>query len=154
MRAADPSALNPASGCDDGRAQQDSASLASTQAAGVKTGFSLPGECLKAAEILKAFLADPASPRSALNAIPKAVLLRAKGLAVFSVVKAGFVFSGKGGTGVVVARLPDGSWSAPSLIMTGGLGWGLQIGADITVRLACPHPCASPCPTSPSQQLR
>lgn len=113
---------------------QDSASLASNQAAGIKTGFGLPGECLKAAEILKAFLADPASPKSALNAIPKAVLLNAKGLAIFSVVKAGFIFSGKGGTGVIVARLPDGSWSAPSLLMTGGVGWGLQAGADVTVR--------------------
>jgi lipid-binding SYLF domain-containing protein len=28
--------------------------------------------------------------------------------------------------------LPDGSWSAPSCIATGGVGWGLQIGADIT----------------------
>jgi hypothetical protein len=54
------------------------------------------------------------------------------GLAVFQVIKAGFVFSGKAGSGVVIARLPDGSWSAPSCIATGGLGWGLQIGADIT----------------------
>jgi lipid-binding SYLF domain-containing protein len=46
--------------------------------------------------------------------------------------KAGFVFSGKAGSGLVIARLPDGSWSAPSCIATGGLGWGLQIGADIT----------------------
>jgi len=42
------------------------------------------------------------------------------------------VFSGKAGSGLVIARLPDGSWSAPSCIATGGLGWGLQIGADIT----------------------
>jgi lipid-binding SYLF domain-containing protein len=42
------------------------------------------------------------------------------------------VFSGKAGSGIVIARLPDGSWSAPSCIATGGLGWGLQIGADIT----------------------
>ena len=46
--------------------------------------------------------------------------------------KAGFVFSGKAGSGLVIARLPDGSWSAPSCIATGGVGWGLQIGADIT----------------------
>lgn len=32
----------------------------------------------------------------------------------------------------MIARLPDGSWSAPSCIATGGMGWGLQIGADIT----------------------
>ncbi|KAI0373718.1 DUF500-domain-containing protein [Pilatotrama ljubarskyi] len=95
-------------------------------------GFSLPGEAEKAAKILESFLADPEHPESALNAIPKAVLQRARGLAIFSVVKAGFVFSGKAGSGIVIARLPDGSWSAPSCIATGGVGWGLQIGADIT----------------------
>ncbi len=59
-------------------------------------------------------------------------LLHALGLAVFQVLKAGFVFSGKAGSGLVISRLPDGSWSAPSCIATGGVGWGLQIGADIT----------------------
>jgi len=95
-------------------------------------GFSLPGEAEKAAKILESFLADPSHPESALNSIPKAVLQHARGLAVFQVLKAGFVFSGKAGSGLVIARLPDGSWSAPSCIATGGLGWGLQIGADIT----------------------
>ncbi|KAI9059264.1 DUF500-domain-containing protein [Trametes coccinea BRFM310] len=95
-------------------------------------GFSLPGEAEKAAKILASFLADPEHPESALNAIPKAVLQRARGLAIFQVVKAGFVFSGKVGSGIVIARLPDGSWSAPSCIATGGVGWGLQIGADVT----------------------
>jgi len=95
-------------------------------------GFSLPGEAEKAANILDSFLADPERPESALNSIPKAVLQRARGLAIFQVLKAGFVFSGKAGSGIVISRLPDGSWSAPSCIATGGLGWGLQIGADIT----------------------
>jgi len=94
--------------------------------------FSLPGEADKAAKILNSFLADPTHPESALNSIPKPVLQRARGLAIFQVLKAGFVFSGKAGSGLVIARLPDGSWSAPSCIATGGLGWGLQIGADIT----------------------
>lgn len=56
----------------------------------------------------------------------------ASGLAIFQVLKAGFVFSGKAGSGLVISRLPDGSWSAPSCIATGGVGWGLQVGADIT----------------------
>lgn len=94
--------------------------------------YRLPAECQRAASILQGFLADPSNPTSALNSIPKAVLLQAKGLAVFTVVKAGFVWSGKAGSGVVTARLPDGSWSAPSCIMTGGVGFGFQIGADIT----------------------
>jgi SH3 domain-containing YSC84-like protein 1 len=42
------------------------------------------------------------------------------------------MFTGKAGSGIVIARLPDGSWSAPSCIATGGLGWGPSIGADIT----------------------
>ncbi|TFK52495.1 DUF500-domain-containing protein [Heliocybe sulcata] len=95
-------------------------------------GFSLPGEAEKAAKILTSFLADPDHPESALNSIPKAVLQRARGLAIFQVLKAGFVFSGKAGSGLVIARMPDGSWSAPSCIVTGGVGWGLQIGADVT----------------------
>jgi len=95
-------------------------------------GFTLPGEAEKAARILESFLANPDLPESALNSIPKPVLQRARGLAIFQVLKAGFVFSGKAGSGLVIARLPDGSWSAPSCIATGGLGWGLQVGADIT----------------------
>ncbi|GAA5912413.1 hypothetical protein JCM8208_005162 [Rhodotorula glutinis] len=96
------------------------------------TGFKLENETLKAARILQAFLADPHHPESALNAIPKEVLARAKGLAIFTVLKAGFVWSGKAGSGVVIARLPDGTWSAPSCIATGGVGFGLQIGADLS----------------------
>lgn len=42
------------------------------------------------------------------------------------------MWSGKIGSGVVIARLPDGSWSAPSCIGTAAVGLGLQIGADLT----------------------
>ncbi|PWN24690.1 DUF500-domain-containing protein [Jaminaea rosea] len=104
----------------------------SEQAKIAQAGFSLPKECQRAATILQGFLADPSHPDTALNAIPKAVLNNAKGLAVFSVAKAGFLWSGKVGSGVVVARLEDGSWSAPSCIATGGVGFGFQIGADIS----------------------
>lgn len=31
------------------------------------------------------------------------------------------------GTGLVVARRSDGSWSAPSAIFSVGLGWGAQV---------------------------
>src|SRR5436189_1796795 len=63
--------------------------------------------------------------------IPASVLRRAKGLAIMSVVKAGLIFSGKEGKGVVVARTGHG-WSGPSFIATGGAGWGPQIGAEVT----------------------
>src|SRR5205809_6251150 len=65
------------------------------------------------------------------RAIPRDVLRHARGLAIMSVLKAGFIFSGKGGQGVVVARTPHG-WSGPSFIATGGGGWGLQAGAQVT----------------------
>src|ERR1044072_9213058 len=63
--------------------------------------------------------------------IPRSVLPNAKGLPILTVVKVGFGLSGKGGQGVVVARTGNG-WSGPSFIGTGGAGWGLQIGAQIT----------------------
>ena len=62
---------------------------------------------------------------------PPAVLKAAKGVAILTVTKAGFVVSGRGGTGVVVARLDKG-WSGPSSIGTGGLGFGFQAGVDVT----------------------
>src|SRR5437016_6722335 len=63
--------------------------------------------------------------------IPRDVLRHSKGLAIMTVVKAGLIFSGKGGQGVVVARTQHG-WSGPSFIATGGAGWGLQAGVEIT----------------------
>ena len=49
-----------------------------------------------------------------------------------TVAKAGFLFSGRIGFGLVVARLKNGSWSAPSAIGTASFGAGLQIGAELT----------------------
>jgi lipid-binding SYLF domain-containing protein len=63
--------------------------------------------------------------------IPEAVLRDAKGLAILTVLKAGFIFSGQGGWGVVVARTGKG-WSGPSGIGTGGAGFGFQVGAQVT----------------------
>jgi len=63
--------------------------------------------------------------------IPSRILRRARGLAIISVVKAGFIFSGKAGEGVVVARTGNG-WSGPSFLGTAGAGWGPQIGAQVT----------------------
>ena len=65
------------------------------------------------------------------TAIPPAVLRDAKGLAILTMTKAGFIVSGRGGTGVVVARTPKG-WSGPSAIGTGGLGVGFQAGVQVS----------------------
>jgi SH3 domain-containing YSC84-like protein 1 len=63
--------------------------------------------------------------------IPPAVLKAARGVAILTVTKAGFIGSVRGGSGVVVARLNKG-WSGPSEIGTGGLGAGFQAGVDVT----------------------
>ena len=65
------------------------------------------------------------------SSIPRSVLRHSKGLAIITVIKAGFVFTGKAGHGVVIARTEHG-WSGPSFISQGGAGWGLQIGAEAT----------------------
>lgn len=79
----------------------------------------------RSAEILRGFRSIPETE------IPPSVLRHARGLAIMSVVKVGFGVSGKGGQGVVVARNGDG-WSGPSFVGTGGAGWGLQLGAQLS----------------------
>jgi lipid-binding SYLF domain-containing protein len=37
---------------------------------------------------------------------------------------------GSGGAGIVMARLPDGSWSAPSAVSPNNLSVGLLLGVD------------------------
>src|SRR4030095_3210196 len=63
--------------------------------------------------------------------IPRRILSNARGLAIIRVFKGGFIFSGKGGQGVLVARTSNG-WSGPSFIGLGGAGWGLQVGGEMT----------------------
>ncbi|GJU33644.1 Ysc84 actin-binding domain-containing protein [Tanacetum coccineum] len=55
----------------------------------------------------------------------------AKGLAILTVAKAGMLLTYKLGTGLVMARRADGSWSAPSAIISAGLGWGAQAGGEL-----------------------
>lgn len=59
--------------------------------------------------------------------IPDAILRQAKGLAILTVVKVGMVVTYKIGTGIVIARREDGSWSPPSAISSFGVGWGAQV---------------------------
>ncbi|EGW33339.1 uncharacterized protein SPAPADRAFT_50230 [Spathaspora passalidarum NRRL Y-27907] len=92
---------------------------------------SLRSESKKAAKILASFV-KPNQLAGPDQVIPPRILQNAKGLAIITVLKAGFLFSGRAGSGVIVARLPDGSWSPPSAIVTAGAGVGGQIGAELT----------------------
>lgn len=87
--------------------------------------------CRKAAKVLASFV-KPNQLFGADSVIPPNVLKRAKGLAIITVLKAGFLFSGRAGSGVIVARLPDGTWSAPSAIALAGAGAGGLIGFELT----------------------
>ncbi|KAJ3549286.1 hypothetical protein NMY22_g938 [Coprinellus aureogranulatus] len=90
----------------------------------------LAKECAKAAKIFKSFVD---SGNNGLDGvIPRSILEQAKGFAIFTIVKAGFIFSARAGSGVVIAKLDDGTWSAPSAIGTAGLGFGGQAGAEMT----------------------
>jgi SH3 domain-containing YSC84-like protein 1 len=79
----------------------------------------------QAATILQRFKEMPE------KAIPDHVMKDAKGLAIMTAVKAGFIFSGEGGKGIVVARTAHG-WSGPSGIGTGGAGFGFQAGVQVS----------------------
>jgi len=79
----------------------------------------------QAAAVIERFEAIPES------AIPPAVMRAARGLAILTVTKAGFIGSVRGGTGIVVARTDKG-WSGPSAIGTGGIGVGFQAGAEVS----------------------
>ncbi|XP_066329946.1 uncharacterized protein [Miscanthus floridulus] len=65
------------------------------------------------------------------KSIPDTILRQAKGLAIVTVVKVGMMVTYKLGTGLVVARRVDGSWSPPSAISTCGIGYGAQAGGEI-----------------------
>ncbi|KAL9105439.1 MAG: hypothetical protein Q9227_009400 [Pyrenula ochraceoflavens] len=104
---------------------------------------SLDQESDKAARILRSFCIDGFTAEQEegkhghgkksrrLDHIPPEVIRNAKGLAIFTVMRAGLHWSGAGGSGVIVAKMPNGQWSPPSGILIHTVGWGLTAGADI-----------------------
>ncbi|CAM1502756.1 Fc.00g075320.m01.CDS01 [Cosmosporella sp. VM-42] len=109
---------------------------------------SMEKECNKAARILHSFtseaLENAAPPktngpfhvtgltRKSMVKIPPPVLQNCAGLAIFNVLRGG---AGHGslsaGSGVVVARRADGTWSPPSSFVISTLGAGLMFGLDL-----------------------
>ncbi|WXC66033.1 hypothetical protein SNK03_011818 [Fusarium graminearum] len=80
-------------------------------------------ECEKSAKTLQAFLEK--------GKLPSDVIRNAKGLAIFTGFRAGMYFAGTGGSGVVMARLPDGTWSSPSAFSVRSGSVGLVYGIDV-----------------------
>lgn len=100
---------------------------------------------MKAARILRSFCidgfeapdpdakqhGDDGKQKKSLQHIPPEVIRGAKGLAIFTVMRTGLHWSGAGGSGVIVQKLPNGQWSPPSGILLHTLGWGLVAGLDV-----------------------
>ncbi|KAL4980296.1 hypothetical protein BDW66DRAFT_147726 [Aspergillus desertorum] len=91
---------------------------------------SLAGECKKAERILDSFINPDIV--SVNKRIPRKVLENAKGLAIFSVFEVGMMRSLRFGSGLVVASLFNGTWSAPSAITIGKLTAKGQFGMELT----------------------
>ncbi|RLN96967.1 hypothetical protein BBJ28_00000711 [Nothophytophthora sp. Chile5] len=91
---------------------------------------SLESACRSAADILGNFF-RPDFGADSDRYIPVSFLKRAHGIAFLTVIKAGLLITAKMGTGIVVAKLDDGSWSAPSAIGTAGIGGGLEAGGEL-----------------------
>ncbi|XP_051881109.1 SH3 domain-containing YSC84-like protein 1 isoform X2 [Pristis pectinata] len=91
----------------------------------------LKSEAKKAAKILREFT-EITSRNGPDVIIPAHVIAKAQGLAILSVIKAGFLVTARGGSGIVLGRLPDGRWSAPSAIGIAGLGGGFEIGIEVS----------------------
>ncbi|TRY59696.1 hypothetical protein DNTS_027419 [Danionella cerebrum] len=89
----------------------------------------LKSEAKKAAKILREFT-EISNRMGPDKLIPAHVIAKAQGLAILSVFKAGFMITARGGSGIVIARLGDGRWSAPSAIGIAGLGGGFEIGLE------------------------
>ncbi|KAH9491470.1 SH3 domain-containing YSC84-like protein 1 [Bulinus truncatus] len=99
----------------------------------------LKSEAKKAAKILRDF-SMPSAKTGPDKLIPAGVIAKAKGLAIITVFKAGFLVTARGGSGIVIAKLNNDSdsydhakgWSAPSAIALAGLGGGFEIGLEVT----------------------
>ena len=73
----------------------------------------------------------PKGKQRVVKKIPTEVIKKAKGLAIFTTMRTGLWISGAGGSGVLVARQADGTWSPPSGIMLHTAGLGFLVGVDI-----------------------
>ncbi|MGH6814598.1 MAG: lipid-binding SYLF domain-containing protein [Hyphomicrobiaceae bacterium] len=79
----------------------------------------------RAAATMQKAKVDPifANARSRLDQA-KAVII------VPALTRGGFIFGAEGGSGVLLARTPDGMWSDPVFVTLGGASFGLQAGVD------------------------
>lgn len=88
-----------------------------------KSRLSLEGQLKQARISLQKYVNPKIFKKSVTEdtVIPKWVLKRAKGIVFLTVIKAGFLFAANIGTGCVIVRKKDGTWTGPSSIGVAGL---------------------------------
>jgi lipid-binding SYLF domain-containing protein len=65
----------------------------------------------------------------ASSTIPRNLLRQAKGIIILNQYRAGFIFGGQGGNGVLIVRNPQtGKWGVPGFLTAGQASFGLQAG--------------------------
>jgi len=69
--------------------------------------------------------------------IPRGMIKNCQGIILLSMVEAGFIFSGSVGSGVILAHNEDDTWSPPSAVSVGGIGWGLVAGGEVKDVIIC-----------------
>ncbi|KAM0279096.1 hypothetical protein ACHAQH_004782 [Verticillium albo-atrum] len=100
----------------------------------------LDHECDRSARILKSFCSDgylaplqdddrsstsatstgsaePQTPAQGFQKIPTRIIQNAAGIAIFTCMRSGLWMTGSGGSGILIARKADGTWSPPSGIL-------------------------------------
>ncbi|KAI1463467.1 DUF500-domain-containing protein [Daldinia caldariorum] len=102
-----------------------------TASTSTSTSTSAPAPAPASASTQTASSTGPSGKSKALVKIPQSAIANAKGLAIFTTLRTGFHISGAGGSGLVVARLPDGSWSPPAGFLVHTIGAGFVAGLDI-----------------------
>lgn len=97
-------------------------------AAYAETKTELDSRVAEAKKVLQEIMTAPD------QSIPEELLAKCKAIAIYpTVLKAGFIFGGRFGKGVVLRRNEEtGQWGLPAFSTIGGGSWGLQIGADAT----------------------
>ncbi|KAE9571059.1 SH3 domain-containing YSC84-like protein 1 [Colletotrichum fructicola] len=109
----------------------------------------LDAECDRAARILKSFCSDgflaplhdqpdrssaltePQTPIRIFKKIPPRIIQNAAGIAIFTCMRSGLWMTGSGGSGILIARKADGTWSPPSGIVLHTPSLSFVMGVDI-----------------------
>ncbi|EFQ27620.1 LAS seventeen-binding protein [Colletotrichum graminicola] len=110
----------------------------------------LDAECDRSARILKSFCSDgflapldsllntdadanaePKTPARVFKKIPPRIIQDAAGIAIFTCMRSGLWMTGSGGSGILIARKADGTWSPPSGILLHTPSLSFIMGVDI-----------------------